>query len=121
MERNRKGTAGAGVPAADGEPGRRWSPSPPWAILERFNFLSGNAGPTRNDGGGTAVGNKISRSLNRVQQSLREKGGHFVRAGQETHHLHVGPGPQLEAEWQAAGLTLPDLDAMRHYRIDRIR
>ena len=55
------------------------------------------------------MGDKIARSL-------AEKGRHFVRAGNETHHLAMGPGPDLEAEWLAAGLTLPDLDRLRHYR-----
>ncbi len=32
-----------------------------------------------------------------------------------------GPGPQLEAEWRAAGLQLPDLASMRQYRITRVR
>ena len=60
------------------------------------------------------MGDKIARSLAR-------KGHHFVRAGQETHHLGMGPGAELEAEWLAAGLTLPDLDELRRYRIDRVR
>jgi Xaa-Pro aminopeptidase len=67
------------------------------------------------------MGNKIIRSVATVQQALRDKGHHFVRAGAETHHLHMGPGPELEAQWLAAGLTLPDLDAMRQYRLDRVR
>ena len=66
------------------------------------------------------MGNKITGSLNTARQSLSEKGPHFVRAGQENHHLHMGPGAALEAEWQAAGLTLPDLPSMRQYRLDRI-
>ncbi len=36
------------------------------------------------------------------------------------HHLEIGPGEALTSEWLAAGLSLPDLDAMRHYRLDRI-
>ncbi len=57
----------------------------------------------------------------RIADSLADKGPHFHRAGTELHHLELGPGPALEAEWQAAGLTLPDLPAMRSYRLDRIR
>ena len=60
------------------------------------------------------MGDKIARSL-------AEKGRHFVRAGYETHHLQMGPGPELEAEWSAAGLVLPDLAEMRRYRLGRVR
>jgi Xaa-Pro aminopeptidase len=57
----------------------------------------------------------------KIADSLAAKGRHFVRAGQETHHLKLGPGRALETEWRAAGLALPDLPAMRRYRIDRVR
>ncbi|MYB04169.1 MAG: aminopeptidase P family protein [Acidimicrobiaceae bacterium] len=33
----------------------------------------------------------------------------------------LGPGPELEAEWMAAGLRLPDRGAIRRYRLERIR
>ncbi|WP_423922652.1 M24 family metallopeptidase [Candidatus Poriferisodalis sp.] len=33
----------------------------------------------------------------------------------------LGPGPELEAEWIAAGLELPDRSAMRRYRLGRVR
>lgn len=36
------------------------------------------------------------------------------------HRLALGPGEALTAEWTAAGLELPDLTAMRQYRVDRI-
>jgi len=37
-------------------------------------------------------------------------------------NLHaLGPGPDLEAEWTAAGLRLPDRAAIRRYRLQRIR
>lgn len=42
-------------------------------------------------------------------------------AGGVGHHLNLGPGAELEAEWLAAGLEAPDLDAIRRYRLDRIR
>lgn len=67
------------------------------------------------------MGNKITGSMNRVQLGLQELGDHFIRAGEETHHLHMGPGAELEAEWTSAGLTLPNLDDMRQYRVDRVR
>jgi len=33
----------------------------------------------------------------------------------------LGPGPELEAEWVAAGLRLPDRSAIRRYRLERVR
>ena len=33
----------------------------------------------------------------------------------------IGPGELAESEWQALGLRLPDMDAVRQYRLDRIR
>ena len=33
----------------------------------------------------------------------------------------LGPGPDLEAEWVAAGLRLPDRPAIRHYRLGRVQ
>ncbi len=33
----------------------------------------------------------------------------------------LGPGPELEAEWMAAGLRPPDRSAIRHYRLERVR
>lgn len=57
---------------------------------------------------------------NKITDSLAAMGPHFARAGSELHHIQLGPGPDLEAEWQAAGLALPDLPAMRQYRLDRV-
>jgi Xaa-Pro aminopeptidase len=34
--------------------------------------------------------------------------------------IEIGPTPMAYAEWEAAGLTLPNLPAMRAYRLDRI-
>ncbi len=37
-------------------------------------------------------------------------------------NMHVlGPSAEVLAEWQAAGLVLPDLPAMRRYRLERVR
>ena len=58
---------------------------------------------------------------NKIAASLAEKGRHFQRAGTELHHIALGPGPALEAEWRVAGLTIPDLAEMRRYRLDRVR
>ena len=33
----------------------------------------------------------------------------------------LGPPAEVLAEWESAGLALPDLPAMRRYRIDRVR
>jgi Xaa-Pro aminopeptidase len=33
----------------------------------------------------------------------------------------LGPTPEVLAEWKAAGLVLPDLGAMRRYRVERVR
>ena len=38
------------------------------------------------------------------------------------HNMHaLGPTPEVLAEWQAAGLKLPDLPATRRYRVERVR
>ncbi len=56
---------------------------------------------------------------NKIAASLAAKGHHFERAGAELHHLNLGPGQQLETEWQASGLILPNLPMMREYRHKR--
>ena len=38
----------------------------------------------------------------------------------DSDRIEIGPTPLAYAEWEAAGLTLPDLPAMRHYRLARI-
>ena len=40
--------------------------------------------------------------------------------GERNMHA-LGPGPELEAEWTAAGLRLPDRSAIRRYRLERVR
>ncbi|MGI9644637.1 MAG: M24 family metallopeptidase [Ilumatobacteraceae bacterium] len=55
----------------------------------------------------------------------RIKGGRpappwMVEHGELNMHA-LGPPAEVLAEWKAAGLTLPDLPAMRRYRIDRVR
>ncbi|MGY9074585.1 MAG: M24 family metallopeptidase [Acidimicrobiales bacterium] len=40
-------------------------------------------------------------------------------AANEGHHLNIGPGEPCLSEWAAAGLELPDLPAMRQYRLER--
>lgn len=55
----------------------------------------------------------------KIAASVAAKGASFVAAAHENHHLALGPGAALEAEWKAAGLELPDIDAMRRYRFER--
>ncbi|MBC8365018.1 MAG: aminopeptidase P family protein [Actinobacteria bacterium] len=43
------------------------------------------------------------------------------RAATEGHRVVLGPGEPALSEWAAAGLPLPDLDAMQRYRVGRIR
>ena len=46
--------------------------------------------------------------------------GWLVEHGERNMHA-LGPGPDLEAEWLAAGLALPDRSAIRRYRLERVR
>ncbi len=45
----------------------------------------------------------------------------WALAGGPNHHLELGPGPLAVAEWESAGLTLPDLEAIRRHRLHRVR
>lgn len=45
----------------------------------------------------------------------------FDVAARENHHLLLGPGKDVEAEFLAAGAQLPDTDAIRAYRRERVR
>ena len=57
----------------------------------------------------------------KIALSLADASAEVHRAATDLHHLTLGPGVALEAEWLADGLELPDLAAMRQYRIDRVR
>ncbi len=57
----------------------------------------------------------------RIALSLADASLEVNRAATDLHHLNLGPGDHLEAVWQSDGLELPDLAAMRQYRIDRLR
>ena len=57
----------------------------------------------------------------RIVLSLADASLEVDRAATDLHHLNLGPGAELEALWQSDGLELPDLAAMRRYRIDRLR
>ncbi len=55
----------------------------------------------------------------KILRSLPDRSPEVLRAAGDGHHLAMGPGPELEAAWIGAGLDLPDLAAMRQYRLDR--
>ena len=57
----------------------------------------------------------------RIAASLADASREVNRAATDLHHLNLGPGADLVAQWQADGLELPDLPAMRRYRLDRVR
>ena len=61
----------------------------------------------------------VGRIHRSVQQAL-DGTPEVARAAGDLHHLNIGPGEALTAEWVAAGLELPDLPAMRQYRVNRI-
>ena len=46
--------------------------------------------------------------------------GWLVEHGELNMHA-LGPGSELETEWAAAGLQLPDRSAIRRYRLERVR
>lgn len=55
----------------------------------------------------------------KIVRSLRDRSIENLAAATTRHHLVLGPGPELTKGWVAAGLSLPDLDAMRRYRVER--
>lgn len=57
----------------------------------------------------------------RIAASLADASREVHRAATDLHHLNIGPGDALEQEWQAAGLELPNLTAMREYRFQRVQ
>lgn len=59
--------------------------------------------------------------VGKIASNMQTHGSQLRPAGQELHHINLGPGPVVEAEWLAAGLELPNLGAMREYRINRVR
>lgn len=57
----------------------------------------------------------------RISQSLNHASREVHRAATDLHHINLGPGKELENQWLTAGLKLPDLTAMREYRLYRVR
>jgi Xaa-Pro aminopeptidase len=55
----------------------------------------------------------------KIKASLVDRSKENLAAADELHHLVLGPGDDLIATWQADGLELPNLPAMRQYRVDR--
>ncbi len=64
---------------------------------------------------------KIRKSIDehRSKSTLADDTPEMTAAASSGHHLVLGPGAALESTWLAAGLELPDLGAMRSYRVDR--
>ena len=58
----------------------------------------------------------LSQARHRVGDGTPE----FIQAANDGHHLNIGPGEPCLSEWASAGLSLPDLPAMRQYRLDRL-
>ena len=54
----------------------------------------------------------VGRIRRSVQEALDGTPA-VARAAGDLHHLTIGPGEALTAEWLSAGLELPDLPAMR--------
>ena len=68
---------------------------------------------------------RLSQALERHKSStaIHRVGDHsaeFIRAANEGHHINLGPGEPCLTEWKTAGLELPDLPAMRQYRLERV-
>ena len=57
----------------------------------------------------------------KIVNSMKALAPEVAAAGSELHHLILGPGAELGAEWVAAGLELPHLVGMREYRLARLR
>jgi len=57
----------------------------------------------------------------KIVNSMKALAPEVAAASSELHHMILGPGAELEAEWVAAGLELPDVVAMREYRLARLR
>ena len=57
----------------------------------------------------------------KIVNSMNALAPEVAAASSELHHLILGPGAELEAEWIAAGLELPDLVSMREYRLARLQ
>jgi len=57
----------------------------------------------------------------RIASSLADASREVYRAATDLHHLNLGPGDELAAQWLHDGLELPDLAQMRTYRIGRVR
>ena len=58
-----------------------------------------------------------TRKISPDQQASAETLAHY----EETAGTALGPGEPALSEWRRLGLELPDLDAMRRYRLGRVR
>lgn len=59
------------------------------------------------------------RHFPKIRGGQAAPGWLIEHTGRNMHAL--GPAPEVLAEWKSAGLTLPDLPAMRRYRLQRVR
>lgn len=64
-------------------------------------------------------GDQGPQRRSRVVASLHDRSNENLYAAGEGHHLAIGPGAALTEQWRADGLDLPDLAAMRRYRVER--
>ena len=55
----------------------------------------------------------------KILDSLVDRSRENLHAASDGHHLVIGPGDDLTSVWIADGLELPDLAAMRQYRVER--
>lgn len=55
----------------------------------------------------------------RVVASLQDRSDENLFAATDGHHLTIGPGSEQTEAWIADGLELPDLPALREYRVAR--
>ena len=58
--------------------------------------------------------------VGKIARSLKSASPEVYYAATDGHHLNIGPGEPAIGEWKALGLELPDLDAMRSYRRQRV-
>ena len=55
----------------------------------------------------------------KIVASLQDRSHENLFAATEGHHLIIGPGDKMTSAWVAAGLELPDMAALRRYRVGR--
>lgn len=66
-----------------------------------------------------STGHDTPRIQGKILRAMADHSPGMLLAAGEGHHLAMGPGEALTSAWIAAGLELPNLPAMRQYRVDR--